>query len=246
MIFFKNVFLRFDFYQDGYSSFDGRWGYRGVIIGWDETGVQSNLVRSPKYSKYFKYLTNSFLQPVHPHPGWRRCTKGTRTGAANPTLQFWWGKSLKWTWTIYNSRQTFFKRHQKWASMSRKSYLPTLKKETLQGGHERPSRPTDHLCASREPGSDEAHGHPPPIHRGDSLLHEYLFKTFFCNRTILRTSMGHNTYRGPGWEQFIQETKHNFVDWTGNTRAQETHSNEKFSYLGFWICGFIFFPAGLS
>ena len=68
----------------------------------------------------------------------------------------------------------------------------------------------------------------------------------FCNRTILRTSMGHNTYRGPGWEQFIQETKHKFVDWTGNTRAQETHSNEKFSYLGFWICGFIFFPAGLS
>ena len=177
MIFFKNVFLRFDFYQDGYSSFDGRWGYRGVIIGWDETGVQSNLVRSPKYSKYFKYLTNSFLQPVRQHPGWRRCTKGTRTGAANPTLQFWWGKSLKWPWTIYNSRQKIFKRHQKWACMSRKSYLPTLKKETLQGGHERPSRPTDHLCASREPGSDEAHGHPPPIHRGD-LLHDYLFKTF--------------------------------------------------------------------
>ena len=63
-------------------------------------------------------------------------------------------------------------------SMSRKSYLPTLKKETLQGGHERPSRPTDHLCASREPGSDEAHGHPPPVHRGDSLLHDNLFKNF--------------------------------------------------------------------
>ena len=37
---------------------------------------------------------------------------------------------------------------------------------TLSGGHTRPARPTDHLCASRKPGSGEAHSNSSPLDWG--------------------------------------------------------------------------------
>ena len=75
-------------------------------MGWDETGLEKIviivqlwsvlcrttneiLLNSPKSNQpIFRILIN-FLQHVPLHPGWKRCTKETRRGEANQTMQFW-------------------------------------------------------------------------------------------------------------------------------------------------------------
>ena len=98
---------RSDLIKMAFHPFCGRWGYRGVIMGWDETGLEKIviivqlwsvlcrttneiLLNSPKSNQpIFRILIN-FLQHVPLHPGWKRCTKETRRGEANQTMQFWW------------------------------------------------------------------------------------------------------------------------------------------------------------
>ena len=55
---------------------------------------------------------------------------------------------------------------------------------TLSGGHTRPARPTDHLCASRKPGSGEAHSNSSPLDWGKPCAwkphtHEDFFSGLF-------------------------------------------------------------------
>jgi len=87
-----------------------RWGYRGVIIGWDETAVGEAL--------------SLWINLVAICSG--SCLLVGRDAQRKPNL-------------------------------ARPTKLCSV------GGHTRPASPTDHLCASRKPGSGEAHSNSSPL-----------------------------------------------------------------------------------